>query len=141
MALLSNAKILFLNSQVAQLLWVLLYIYNLRLDGFHTRAACHRDICVNAVVQTTQRCSYRCRYLHTHRQVKRGKKGKEENLWREEMIAVSETNLKFIQASPAAKIKKREENWLCSKQVSQMHSNRLPSTDRTEANLSCQSSL
>lgn len=110
MGLLSHAKILSLDSQVVQLLWVPLYIYDLCLDCFQTRqeAACHRDISVNVVVETHRGIVNSVDIYITTGKLK-WKKGKEENLRRKETIAVSGTNVKFIRESPAAKIKREKE--------------------------------
>lgn len=66
------------------------------------------DISVNVVVETHRNVVINVDiYIST--QKLKWKKGKEENLWRKEMIAVSGTNVKFIQDSPAAKIKRERE--------------------------------
>lgn len=107
MALLCHAKMLSLESQVAQLLWVLLCIYNLCLHCFHTRleAACHKDISVNVVVETDRGVDINADINIPTGKLK-WKRGEEETLWRKEMLAVLGTNLKFIQDPPAAKTKK-----------------------------------
>ena len=48
-------------------------------------------------------------YIYLHRKVKIKNTGEEENLWRKEMLAVLGTNLKFIQDSSEAKIKRERE--------------------------------
>lgn len=48
-------------------------------------------------------------YIHISIGKLKLKIGEEENLWRKEMLAVLGTNMKFIQVSPEAKIKKERE--------------------------------
>lgn len=71
-------------------------------------AACHKDISVNVVVETDRGVDINAdTYIPTGKL--KWKPGEEETLWRKEMLAVLGTNLKFIQDSPGAKIKKEKE--------------------------------
>lgn len=83
MALLCHAKIISLDSQVAQLLWVLLCIYNLCLHCFQTRleAACHKDISANVVVETDRGVVFNVD-IHIPIGKLKWKTGEDENLWR-----------------------------------------------------------